>query len=296
MKQFLLKLFNKYAYIRNHFINPKRVIKKIFYLRTGYYPNLDNPKTFNEKMQWMKLNYHDPLHTQLVDKAAVKEYVSSIIGEEYVIPTLGVWKRFNDIDFDSLPNQFVLKCTHDSGGLVICRDKNKLDISAAKKKINKCLGINYYYLGFEWPYKNVEPQILAEEYKGELSSGTVLDYKFFVFNGVPRILKIASNRNIETGHVDMDFYDMNFNHLPFKRGHDNSSIKLEKPTNFELMKELAQKLAKGLPFVRVDFYEIGNKVYFGELTFYPCGGWNAFDPREWDEKLGDMLELPKKNK
>lgn len=294
-KRAILKIIERLVYYRRHFLEPEKLIPQIFFKRVGYYPNLGNPQTFNEKMQWLKLNNHNPLYTQLVDKAEVKRFVSSIIGEEYIIPTLGIWDKFKDIDFSKLPNQFVLKCTHDSGGLVICKDKDSLDYKFAKKKIKKSLSTNYYYLGYEWPYKNVKPRIIAEQFMEDSKTGEIRDYKFYVFNGKAKILKLATDRDVNTGEVNMDFYDMDFNHLAFRRGHPNSTKILEKPRQFDLMKVLAEKLAGDIPFVRVDFYEVNGKVYFGEMTFFPAGGWVAFDPQEWDYTLGSWLELPKSN-
>lgn len=292
MKKLLKRLINKWVLLCRRFSKPEKVIPEIFYRRVGYYPDLSNPKSFNEKLQWLKLHDHNPLYTKLVDKAAVKDYVAPIIGEEYIIPTLGVWDRWEDIDFDKLPNQFVLKCTHDSGGLVICKDKRSLDFKAAKKKIKKSLVTNYYYLGYEWPYKDVKPRIIAEEYKEDAETGEIRDYKFYVFNGEVKIMKLATDRDVNSGEVNMDFYDMDFYHLPFKRGHEHSSLSLSKPRGFDLMKQLATKLAGDIPFVRVDFYEINRKVYFGEMTFFPASGWVAFDPQEWDYTLGRWVKLP----
>lgn len=293
MKNIIKKILAYGVYIKRHFKSPSDVIYHVFFKRVGYYPNFNNPKTFNEKLQWLKLNNHNPLYTKLVDKAEVKYYVSSIIGDEYIIPTLGLWDRFEDIDFSKLPDQFVLKCTHDSGGLVICKDKHKLDFVSAKQKIKKSLSTNYYYLGYEWPYKNVKPRIIAEQFMEDSKTGEMRDYKFYVFNGKAKILKLATDRDVNSGEVNMDFYDMDFNHLPFRRGHPNSPKSLEKPSQFQLMKTLAEKLASNIPFVRVDFYEVNGKVYFGEMTFFPASGWVAFDPQEWDYTLGSWLELPK---
>lgn len=292
MKELLRKILNKYVYFKRHIMSPEKIIPGVFYKRVGYYPNLRNPQTFNEKLQWLKLNCHNPQYTQLVDKSSVKDYVASIIGEQYIIPTLGVWDKFEQIDFDKLPNQFVLKCTHDSGGLVICKDKKSFDLDFAKKKIKKSLETDYYYLGFEWPYKDVKHRIIAEKYMEDSETGEMRDYKFYVFNGEVKILKLATDRDVNSGEVNMDFYDMDFNHLPFRRGHNNASKTLSKPSQFELMKQLAEKLAKGIPFVRVDFYEVNGNVFFGEMTFFPASGWVAFEPQEWDYKLGSWLKLP----
>lgn len=255
------------------------------------YPlNLDNPHTYNEKLQWIKLFDRNPLYTTLVDKAAVKEYVTSIIGEEYIIPTLGIWKRFDDINFDELPNQFVLKCTHDSGGLVICKDKKNLNLQQARQKINKSLDTNYYLIGREWPYKNVPRQIIAETYMEDSNTHELRDYKFFCFDGTPKALFIATDRQ-NRKEPYFDFFDMDFKHLPMKHGHPNAPSIPEKPVCFELMKELSAKLSKGLKEVRVDLYEVDGKVYFGELTFFHHAGMVPFEPVEWDRIFGDWIVL-----
>lgn len=273
----------------------RQFIRFWFKLKMGYYPDLDNPKTFNEKLQWLKLYYRKPIQTTMVDKYAVKKYVADIIGEEYIIPTLGVWEAFDDIDFDSLPNQFVLKCTHDSGGLVICKDKSKLDKNAAKMKIEKCLKTDFYKAGREWPYKNVPGRIIAEQYMVDESGYELKDYKWFCFDGEPTILFIAQDRDKVNEETKFDFYDMDFNLLPFTNGHPNSGVKREIPAGFEKMKELAAKLSEGMPHVRVDFYDIDGNIYFGEFTFFHNSGSVKFNPKEWDNKLGDFLTLPEKS-
>lgn len=262
-------------------------------LKFSKLPNLKNPKTFNEKLQWLKLYDRKPIYTTMVDKYEVKQYVASLIGEEYIIPTLGVYDKVDDINFDALPDQFVLKCTHDSGGLVICRDKSKLDIKEAKRKINASLKQNYYWHGREWPYKNVKPRIIAEKYIVDESGYELKDYKFFCFNGKVKLFFIAKDRYNE--ETKFDFFDDNFLHLPFVQGHPNSEPPYYKPENFEKMKELAEKLSKNIPQIRIDFYNVNGQIYFGELTFFHYSGMMPFNPSDWDEKLGDLIELPKRN-
>ncbi|MBE5861847.1 MAG: glycosyl transferase [Lachnospiraceae bacterium] len=258
--------------------------------------DLSNPITYSEKLQWLKLYNRDPLYTTLVDKYEVKKYVSDKIGSQYIIPTLGVWDRFEDIDFDKLPNQFVLKCTHDSGGLVICKDKESLNIDEAKRKITKSLRTNYYLLGREWPYKNVKPRIIAEEFKEDAKTAELRDYKFFCFDGVVKALFIATDRQDKTTDTKFDFFDSNFNHLPFTNGHPNAKIIPEKPIHFDEMKELASILSEGMPHVRVDLYEINGEIYFGEMTFFHHGGMEPFVPAIWDKTFGDWIKLPLPNK
>lgn len=273
-----------------NWLHDKAYLKLVFWARMDRRLNLKDPKTFNEKLQWLKLYNRKPEYTVMVDKYAAKEYVSNIIGSEYVTPTLGVWDSFEQIDFDALPKQFVLKCTHDSGGLVICKDKEKLDYEYARKKITKCLKQNYYFIGREWPYKNVKPRIIAEKYMVDASGDDLKDYKFFCFDGVPRLLLIASDRQKDTDTC-FDFYDMNFKHLPFKQGHPNAKQRIEKPSSFGLMYELAEKLSFGIPHVRIDFYEVEGQPVFGEMTFFHFGGMTPFEPDEWDDKIGSMLKI-----
>ncbi|MCC8173661.1 MAG: glycosyl transferase [Odoribacter sp.] len=267
-------------------------LKLMYRAKMGKKLNLKNPQTFNEKIQWLKLHDRKPEYTQMVDKCEAKKYVSNIIGEEYIIPTLGVWDKFEDIDFDRLPEQFVLKCTHDSGGLVIVKDKSKMDVAAAREIINKSLKHNFYYYGREWPYKNVKPRIIAEKYMVYKSGFDLKDYKFFCFDGFAKAMFIASDRNVEGEDTKFDFYDMEFKHLPFTNGHPNADCEIKRPDSFDEMKALAAKLSAGIPQVRVDFYDINGKVYFGELTFAHWSGMVPFEPEEWDKKFGEWIKLP----
>ncbi len=266
-------------------------LKLLFRLRMGYKLNLDNPQTFCEKLQWLKLHNRKPEYTQMVDKYDAKRYVADIIGEEYIIPTIGVWDRVEDIDFDKLPNQFVLKCTHDSGGIVICKDKSQLDIAATKKLLRRGLKKNYYWQNREWPYKNITPRIICEQYMVDESGYELKDYKWFCFDGVAKALFIATDRGVKGEETKFDFYDTEFNHLPFTNGHPNASKEIKKPAGFEQMKQFASQLSKGQPHLRVDFYDINGKIYFGELTFYHWSGTMPFDPMEWDYTFGSWINL-----
>lgn len=275
-------------------IIPDKLYLKMFYrYRMGKNLNINNPQTFNEKLQWLKLYDRNPEYSKMVDKYEVKQYVASIIGEEYIIPTIGIYDKFEDINFDELPKQFVMKCTHDSGGLVICKDKKDLDINEVKNKIEVFLKRKYFYHGREWPYKNVKPRIIIEQYMKEEHKEELTDYKFMCFNGKVKCSFTCLNRNSPNG-LNVDFYDINWNKMPFERYYKNSNIVLEKPKNYEKMIELAEKLSKNIPFVRVDFYEINNKLYFGELTFYPGCGCESFQPEEYDRILGEWIRLPSK--
>lgn len=270
----------------------KIYLEKVYKLRMGRKLNLDNPQTYNEKLQWLKLYDRKPEYTKMVDKYAVKDYVAKKIGAEHIIKTLGVWDKFDDIDFTTLPNQFVLKTTHDSGGVVICKDKNVLNMKEARKRIEWSLNRKYYYIWREWPYKDVKPRIIAEEYMVDESGYELKDYKFFCFNGKVKALFVAKDRTKVNEETKFDFFDENFNHLPFTNGHPNSEPPYFKPENFEKMKELAEKLSIGIPHVRVDFYNINGKIYFGELTFSHWSGLTPFNPEEWDYEFGSWIELP----
>ena len=253
--------------------------------------NLKNPERYTEKLQWIKLYERRAEYTTMVDKFLVKEYVSNKIGSEYIIPTIGVWDNFEDIDFNKLPNQFVMKCTHDSGGLVICKDKNNFDIVKARKKINDSLKRNYYLTAREWPYKNVKPRIIIEAYMEDTRYSELRDYKFFMFNGKFKALYIASERQNKNEETKFDFFDENFRKLDIFNGHPNSKIIPDKPKNFELMVSLAKKLSENIPHIRVDFYEVDGKVFFGELTFSHMSGFEPFEPDEWDKIFGSWLQL-----
>lgn len=263
-----------------------------YFLRIGKKLNLKNPKSFNEKLQWLKLYNRKPEYSRMVDKYEAKKYVADIIGEEHIIPTIGLYDRVEEIPWDSLPNQFVLKCTHDSGGIVVCKNKSKLDIKKAKKKLANGLSKSYFYQNREWPYKNVKPRIICEEYKVDESGYELKDYKWFCFDGQVKALYIASDRGSESEETKFDFYDDNFNHLPFTNGHPNATIYPRKPRGFGKMKELASKLSAGIPHVRVDFYDINGQIYFGEMTFFHMSGMMPFDPEEWDYKFGEWIKLP----
>lgn len=258
--------------------------------------NLVEPQTFNEKLQWLKIHDRKPYYSQLVDKYEAKVWAGKIIGEEYIVPNLGVWDTFDEIEFEKLPKQFVLKCTHDSGGLIICRDKNKLDINQARKVVEKSYKRNFYWSGREWPYKNVKPRIIAEKFMsdGRTEEMGLTDFKFFCFNGKPEFIYIS--HGLENHDLaGISFYDLKGNKLPFKRM-DYKEIPGEQfplPNNFDEMVNVAEKLAIEVknPFVRVDLYEIEGNIYFSEITFFPCSGFIPFDPCSVDKKLGKLIDL-----
>lgn len=265
-------------------------IQIYYFAHFKHFANLRNPQTYNEKLNWLKLHDRNPLYTKLVDKFEAKEYVTPIIGQEHIIPTLGVWDCFDDIDFDKLPSQFVLKCTHDSEGLVIVRDKSTMDRAAAKEKIEAALKQNFYYIGREWPYKDVKPRIIAEKYMEDRVDRELRDYKFFCFNGEPKAMFIASDR--ASDHVKFDYFDLDFKHLDIKQKYPHADKPLRKPETFDKMVELSRTLSKGFPHVRVDFYEVEGHLYFGELTFYHFSGFMPFEPDKWDHIFGKWLKLP----
>lgn len=266
-------------------------LKKAFKCHMNRELNLEAPRTFNEKLQWLKLYDRKPEYTMMVDKYAVRKYIADTIGEEYLIPLLGVWDNPDDIDFDALPNQFVLKCNHNSGlGMCICKDKSKLDIEKVKAGLRKGLEQNYYLTGREWPYKDVPRKIVCEKYMTDSRTNDLYDYKFFCFGGVVKCFKVDYDRFIEH-HAN--YFDKNGNILPFGEADlppiYDKNIKMTK--NLEKMCELAEKLTAGNSFLRADFYDVEGKIYFGELTFYPASGMGKFTDDSWDECLGKWLKL-----
>lgn len=277
-----------------HISNDELYIKLAYFFTFGKRLNLKNPKTFNEKQNWLKLYDRKPIYSVMADKVKAKDYVANIIGNEYIIPTLGVWDSPNDIDFDQLPDQFVLKCNHNSGkGMYICSDKSKMDVEKVKEELEAGLQQDFFINNREWPYKNIPRKVLAEKFMSDGSAKGLLDYKFFCFNGKPEIMFIADDLS---EHPHTDFFDMNFNRLEMKM-HDPNSPKdkvISKPKTFEKMKDFAALLSKGIPFLRVDFYEIDGHLYFGELTFYHHGGLGELHPDEYKIILGDKIILPSK--
>ena len=275
-------------------ISDKRFLKILYKNRIGKKLDLKNPNTFNEKLQWLKIYDRNPDYTKMVDKYEVKKYISNLIGEEYIIPTLGVYNNFDEIDFDKLPNEFVMKCTHDSGGNIICRDKTKLDFKVVREKIEKCLKRNYYNVGREWPHKNVKPRIIIEKYMEDESKEQLKDYKIFNFNGEPELIQVDFDRF--KGHK-RNIYTTNWKWLNMNLVYEiNKDVEIKRPHKLGKLLELARVLSKNIPFLRTDFYVINDKIYFGEITFYPESGFGKFIPKEYDKVLGDMLELPKEKR
>lgn len=274
-----------------HCFSSSFYLKVLYFIRNKTILNLKNPATFNEKINWMKLHVNVTSQcTMLVDKYEVRNYIKEKIGEKYLIPLLGVWNSFEEINFDELPKEFVLKTTHDSGGIVICKDKRKMNYSKTNKLLTKHLKYNYYWYGREIPYKNVPPRIIAEKLMKDESGTQLKDYKIFCFNGKPTILFLASDRFSESG-VKFTYYDMDLNLLPIKsEGHERDLTPPIVP-NWEDMKRLAGILSSGFPHLRVDFYNINGKIYFGELTFHHDSGIVPIVPKEWEYKLGEMIVI-----
>lgn len=269
-----------------------------FRLIFGKKLDLEHPRGYNEKINWLKLYNKNPLYTKLVDKAEAKGLVSPIIGEDKIIKTLGIWDNFDDIDFDKLPNQFVIKSTNGGGGtgVVICKDKSSFNFRAAKKRIEKSMTYNWKYER-EWVYKDIKPRIIAEEFLYNEDGTDLVDWKLHCFNGEPKVLFCASDRYTLGEKLKFDWYDMQLNHLPIKsKGYDNTNKTIAPFPEWEQMKNVARKLSKGIPYVRVDLYLINHKIYFGELTFFHDGGVVALEPIEWENIFGDWIYIPIKKK
>ena len=271
--------------------NDETYLRWYYYFGMGKFPDLKNPKSFNEKLQWLKMHDHNPAYTQMVDKLGVKDYISKKIGQEYVVPLIGAWDKFEDIDFDKLPDKFVLKCTHDSGGLVICKDKSKLNIAEARKKIYHCLKKDYFIGTREWPYKDVKKKIIAEQLLTEPGQPAPRDYKILCFNGKPKLIELHQNRF--TDRQTQDFYDTSWKRTSISQGGWNGVSKSEapKPENLDQMLTLSETLAEGTACMRVDWYDINGKLYFGEITFYDGSGIDAFDDYNDDLKMGSWIDL-----
>lgn len=271
-------------------------LRIVYYLIFGRTLHLKKPKSFTEKINWLKVNHKNSLYSTLVDKYEVKKYVSETIGNDIVIPTLGVYNSFDEINFDVLPQQFVLKTTNGGGNsaVVICKDKSNFDICSARKKLPLNDSKKSYIWSREYPYYELKPRIIAEELLSA-PNNELSDYKIFCLNGKAKFLFVATERQNIDEDTKFDFFDTDFNHLPIQNGHPSSQKKIEKPKNFEKMLEIAENLAHDLPNARIDLYNINGKIYFGEITLFHFGGLVPFTPDEWDYKLGNLLQLPKEN-
>ena len=275
-------------------IPDKMYLRFKYYVIVGQSIDIEKPISFSEKLQWLKIHDKRPIYTKLVDKYAVKDYVSELIGHEFVIPTYGVWDKFENITFEDLPDQFVLKTTHGGGnfGVYICKDKNQLDIRLLKKKMEGAIKQKAYLRNKEWPYKGVKPRFIAEKYLDDATSTDLIDYKFYCFNGNPKYCQVIRDRNTKE---TIDFYNMKWEIQDFVGLNPyatNGQLPVPPPINLELMRNICIKLSKNIPFVRVDLYEVNGSVYFGELTFYPASGFGQFYPHEYNTILGNMITLP----
>lgn len=282
-----------------NWVSDEAHIRMLYYHEFGTWPDLRHPKRFSEKLQWLKLHDRRAEYTQMVDKYAVKQFVADRIGKEFVVPTYESWLNASDISLDNLPDRFVLKTNHDSGGVLVCNNKSRFDLESAQAFMEKHLKVNYYYGCREWPYKDISPLIFAEQYLDlgddgdDAASSGMIDYKFYCFNGEPRFLYVSQGL---TNHATacMSFLDLNWTFAAFRRSdYEPLEYLPKKPSSYEKMLEIAQCLSSGIPFVRVDLYEFDNQPMFSELTFSPCGGFMQFIPDEWDYKIGELLVLPR---
>lgn len=290
------RVYRKICFLFGKIIPDKAYIKMMYYVKLGKKCNLKNPQTFDEKLNYLKLNDRNPKYSQLADKYLVRDYVAKIIGEDYLIPLLGVWENPNDISFDTLPEQFVLKCNHDSASVIICKDKSgkygePFDCKAAVEKLAASLRINYYYASREWPYKDIKPVVIAEQYMEDESGTELKDYKIYCFNGKPHLIQVDFGRFV---HHERNLYDIEWNYIDKQIEYPkNPGHQITKPAGLGKMLELAQKLAEdiGSPSIRIDFYDINGKIYFGEITFYQEGGFAKFEPEEYGLELGKAIAL-----
>lgn len=273
-------------------ISPKALLKYQVHRIAGYWPDLDNPKTFNEKLNWYKLYYHDPLMTRCADKYEMRSYLKEKGLEKYQNEVYGVWNKVDDINFEALPNEFVLKSTHGTAQTIVCRDKSKLDVEKAKREMRFWLKTNQCGAGYEWAYKNIKPRIICEELIHTADGLPPKDYKFFCFNGEPKMLFVGSERIDDK--VKFDFFDLEWNHLPVLQGHPNNPVPIERPKELEEIIDICRVVSKGFPHVRVDFYIEDHKIMIGELTFYHFDGFVRFKPQSYDELFGSYFVLPKK--
>lgn len=298
-----LIVFSKFNYTKIQKLLPDEIFMKLMlHAKVGYKLDLKNPKSFNEKMQWIKLNDRKPVYTQMVDKYEAKLFVESLVGSEYIVPSYGVWDSFEDIDFNILPDQFVLKTTHDCGGVVICKDKKVFDYNSAKANLSSRLKTNFFWQGREWPYLNVKPRILAEKYLEPSTQSenpftydngkekAITDYKIMCFDGKPYCCLVCMGRDSKEG-LHENFYDREWKLLPFRRSSPVYDGEVTRPVFFDKMLELSEILSNGTLFLRVDFFENNNQLYVGELTFFPASGFGPFIPEEWDFKLGELIKL-----
>lgn len=283
------RIYRKLCYLFEKVMPDELYIKLMYQVKLGTKCNLKNPQTFDEKLNYLKIHDRRPEYTMMADKYAVRDYVEEQIGEEYLIPCLGVWERVEDIDFEELPNQFVLKCTHDSASVVICTDKSSFDKESAVKKLTKAMETNYFYGSREWPYKDIKPRVIAEQYTVDESGTELKDYKIYCFDGKPELIQVDFGRFV---HHERNLYDTDWNFIDKQIEYPkNPNHQIERPKHLEEMLDLAGKLSVGIPSVRIDFYDTFDRVYFGEITFYQEGGFAKFEPEEYAYELGKLIKL-----
>lgn len=286
-KKIILYLMNKGFF---NWLDDETYLKIKYRLIMKKKLDISNPKTFNEKIQWLKIHDRKDIYTTMVDKYEAKKYISNIIGDDYIVPTLGIYDSFDEIDFEKLPNEFVIKPTHTSGNVYICKNKNEINYKKLKRIIRKWLRRKYYYTHREWPYKNIKPRIIIEKYMSDEEQKELIDYKLFCFNTIPKLTLVCSER-FSSDNMCETFFDENWNVLDITEGNHRVDKNIKKPNNYEEMKEIAKKLSEDTLFTRIDFYEINGKIYFGEITFYPNSGYEKFEPKEYDKILGDWIKL-----
>lgn len=288
------RIYRKICYIFCRQLPDKLYLKLMYQVKLGKKCNLNNPQTFNEKLNWLKLYDRCDCYTKMADKYEVRSYIQKMLGEEYLIPLIGVWSKAEDIEFDKLPEQFVLKCTHDSASVIICKDKANFDQKSAIEQLNNSLHTNYYYASREWPYKNIVPRIIAEKYMVDESNTELKDYKIYNFNGIPQLIQVDYGRF--TNH-QRNLYSTKWEYIDEEIEYPkNADVIINKPENLDEMLRCAQILSKGIPSVRTDFYSINGKTYFGEITFYQEGGFAHFSSDEFEKQLGELILLPEDKK
>lgn len=287
------RIYRKICTVFEKSLPDKWYLQMMYRVRMGEKLNLKDPRTFDEKMQWLKLYDRKDIYTKWADKYEVRDYVAKILGEEYLIPLLGVWDRAEDIDFEKLPGQFVLKCTHDSASVCICHDKASFDTEAAKEKLQRALSVNYFYPSREWPYKNIRPRIIAEQYMTDESGTELKDYKIYTFGGEPYLIQVDFDRFC---HHRRNLYTTDWQYIDEQIEYPKDpSVQIARPKKLEEMLLCAKKLAAGTSSLRVDFYSVRGKIYFGEITFYQEAGFAHFEHRAYAEKLGGLIVLPDKS-
>ena len=287
-----LRIYRKICTLGMKILPDKLYLSLLYEVRTGKKINWKNPKSFNEKLNWLKLYDRRPEYVKMADKYEVRDYIKEKLGDGYLIPVLGVWDNVEEIDFSKLPEQFVLKCTHDSASVVICKDKNQFDKEVAVRKLKASMDTNYFYPSREWPYKEIKPRVIAEQYMVDESHTELKDYKIYNFGGKPELIQVDFGRFT---HHERNLYSTQWEYIDEQIEYPkNPAVQITRPDNLEEMLECARKLSEGMPSVRTDFYSINGKTYFGEITFYQEAGFGKFEHERYERKLGDMIQLPAK--